>query len=125
MAPQPTVRSPHGEAPLDRFLDCHQWLALGLNADPESMLSARDLATLDALGARFICLNGLGPARTGRSLHLQCDDRRFMAWAEEHRVRGLLLRPDRFIAARLDTGADLAVLNPFVMATAATLPLAA
>jgi 3-(3-hydroxy-phenyl)propionate hydroxylase len=125
MAPQPNVQSPHGETPLDRFLDCHQWLALGFDADPASMVSGRDLAILDALGARFISLNGLGPAKSARSLHLQCEDSRFFAWAEKHGVRGVLVRPDRFIAARLSAGADLAVLNPFAIAPTAALPRAA
>src|SRR5208283_4713432 len=49
MAPQPRVKSSHGEAQLDSFLGCHQWLALGFEADPASMLSSRDLAILEAL----------------------------------------------------------------------------
>ncbi|MBV8104186.1 MAG: bifunctional 3-(3-hydroxy-phenyl)propionate/3-hydroxycinnamic acid hydroxylase [Hyphomicrobiales bacterium] len=119
MAPQPAVRSSQGEAQLDRFLACHQWLALGFGADPASMLSSRDLAILDALGARFVCLNGLGSAKSQRTLALQCNDSRFIAWAEKHRVGGLLIRPDRFIAARLNASADLAVLNSFAVAPAA------
>ena len=111
MAPQPRVKSSHGEAQLDSFLGCHQWLALGFEADPASMLSSRDLAILEALGARFVCLNGLGPAKSQRTLALHCDDLPFIAWAEKHGVRGVLVRPDRFIAARLDKSADLAVLN--------------
>ncbi len=70
MAPQPTVKSSHGEAQLDSFLGCHQWLALGFETDPASMLSSRDLAILEALGARFVCLNGLGPAKSPRTLAL-------------------------------------------------------
>jgi|SRR5271166_718595 len=125
MAPQPTVQSSDGETQLDRFLDCHQWLALGFEADPVSMLSGRDLAILDALGAQLISLNALGPLKSGRTLALQCNDPRFVAWAEKHGVRGVLVRPDRFIAARLNAGADLAVLNHFVMAQTAALPRAA
>ena len=89
------------------------------------MLSSRDLAILDALGARFVCLNGLGSAKSQRTLALQCNDRSFIAWAEKHHVRGLLIRPDRFIAARLNASADLAVLNSFAVAPAAALPRAA
>jgi 3-(3-hydroxy-phenyl)propionate hydroxylase len=125
MAPQPTVESSYGEASLDRFLTCHQWLALGLDADPVSMLSSRDLAILDSLGARFVCLNGLGPARSPRTLALQCHDARFIVWARRHGVRGVLVRPDRFIAARLNASADLAVLNFFTTTPAAALPRAA
>ena len=125
IAPQPAVKSSHGEARLDSFLACHQWLALGFEADPASMLSSRDLAILEALGARFVCLNGLGPAKSQRTLALHCDDSPFIAWAEKHGVRGVLVRPDRFIAARLDKSADLAVLNSFAVAPAAALPRAA
>jgi 3-(3-hydroxy-phenyl)propionate hydroxylase len=125
MAPQPNVNSSHGEAPLDRFLNCHQWLALGFEADPVAMLSTRDLAILDALGAQFVCLNGLGPAKSPRTLPLQCNDSRFIAWAEKHRVCGVLVRPDRFIAARLNAGANLSTLNFFAMKPAAVLPRAA
>src|SRR5262249_51978137 len=57
MVPQPTVSSPQGGAMLDEYLSCHQWLALGIGIDPVSMLSERDLAILDALGARFIGIN--------------------------------------------------------------------
>jgi 3-(3-hydroxy-phenyl)propionate hydroxylase len=123
MAPQPTVRTSQDEAPLDRFLACHQWLALGYEADPASMLSSRDLAILDALGARFVCVNG--SAKSPRTLSLQCDDSRFIAWAGKQGVRGVLVRPDRFIAARLSERVDLAVLNSFAMASAAALPRAA
>ena len=89
------------------------------------MLSKRDLAILDALGAKFICLNGLGPAKSSRTLALQCNDSRFIAWAEKHGIRGVLVRPDRFIAVRLNGSADLAVLNSFAVAPAAALQRAA
>jgi len=123
MAPQPTVKSSHGEASLDRFLDCHQWLALGFETDPVDMLSRRDLVILEALNARFVCLNG--SARNPKTLSLQSDDASFVAWARRHGVRGVLVRPDRFIAARLNADADLPVLNSFAVAPAAALPRAA
>jgi len=81
------------------------------------MMSARDLAILEALGARFICLNG--PARNGRTLSVSCDDPAFADWARHHDVRGVLVRPDRFIAARLASGSDLDVLQPFAAALTA------
>ena len=37
------------------WLGCHQWLVLGVGADPRAALSARDRAILDGLGARFCC----------------------------------------------------------------------
>ncbi len=63
MMPQPDVSSAQGRAPLDQHLACHQWLALGVGVDPASAMSERDLSILDALGARFICLNGKASER--------------------------------------------------------------
>jgi hypothetical protein len=48
-----------------------------------------------------------------------------MDWAGKHRVRGVLIRPDRFIATRLKESADLTVLNSFAMSAAPPLPRAA
>src|SRR5208337_1906264 len=86
MAPQPTVSVGQGASPLDRFLACHQWLALGVGVDPATMMSARDLAILEALGARFVCLNG--PARSARTLSVGCDDPAFAEWARRCSVKG-------------------------------------
>src|SRR5208337_89862 len=77
MAPQPTVSAGQGASPLDRFLGCHPWLALG---------------------ARFICING--PARSAGAWPVSCNDPVFADWARRRDVRGVLVRPDRFIAAR-------------------------
>ena len=38
-----SVSSAQGRSPLDQFLSCHQWLALGVGVDPASVMSARDL----------------------------------------------------------------------------------
>ncbi len=118
MAPQPTVSAGQGASPLDRFIGCHQWLALGVGVDPATIVSARDLAILDALGARFITLNG--PAKNARTQSLGCDDRAFADWVQRGAVKGVLVRPDRFIAARLDPVKDLDVLAPFAAALTAT-----
>jgi len=114
--PQPDVSSAQGRTPLDRHLACHQWLTLGVGVDPASELSERDLSVLDALSARFICLNG--KAMSARTMSLQCDDPSFADWAKRHRVGGVLVRPDRFIAERLSANGDLQVLAPFAPAGA-------
>jgi 3-(3-hydroxy-phenyl)propionate hydroxylase len=118
MMPQPTVSAAQGNEPFDAFLfdaflSCHQWLALGIGIDPVSMLSARDLAVLDALQARFVCLNG--GTKDARTLSLQCVDSGFADWAKRHQVRAVLVRPDRFIAARLEPEKDISVLTPFAL----------
>jgi len=122
MMPQPTVNAAQGNDPLDAFLfdafvSCHQWLALGIGIDPVSMLSARDLAVLDALQARFVCLNG--GTKDARTLSLQCVDSGFADWVKRHQVRAVLVRPDRFIAARLEPGKDISALTPFALPQAA------
>jgi 3-(3-hydroxy-phenyl)propionate hydroxylase len=117
MMPQPAVLIGQGSAMLDHLLTCHQWLALGIGVDPITMLSARDRAILEALGARFIALNG--KARDSRTLSMQCADADFIAWTKQYNLQAVLVRPDRFIADRLDPKNDLAVLTPFAHRDAA------
>jgi 3-(3-hydroxy-phenyl)propionate hydroxylase len=113
MMPQPTVSSAQRSALLDEFLSCHQWMAVGIGVDPVSMLSKRDLAILGALDARFVCVNGA--IKDARTLSLQCADPGFANWAKRLSVRAVLVRPDRFIAGRLDPDKDIAVLTPFAV----------
>jgi 3-(3-hydroxy-phenyl)propionate hydroxylase len=121
MMPQPTVKTTDGSFPLDTFQACHQWMALGIGVDPATMLSARDVGILDALDARFVCINGRG--ERPRTLELRCDDATFEVWAKRHDFRAVLVRPDRFVADRLDPhGRDLQVLTPFAQARGATAP---
>jgi 3-(3-hydroxy-phenyl)propionate hydroxylase len=114
MAPQPEVAAAQQNAPLDGWVGCHQWLALGIGDDPAKFLSPRDREILHALDARFACINGEPGAST---LSMRCSDRTFLDWAKRHRVRGVLVRPDRFIAERLDPGANLRSLDPFAALT--------
>jgi 3-(3-hydroxy-phenyl)propionate hydroxylase len=120
MAPQPTVRSGQQRLPLDELLEPHQWMGLGLGIDPTTLMSSRDLATLDALGARFICVNGA--SSDPRTLSLACDDPVFAGWERRAGVAGILVRPDRFIADRLDPKTDLEVLTPFTSVLSAAEP---
>jgi 3-(3-hydroxy-phenyl)propionate hydroxylase len=54
---------------------------------------------------------------------LRCDDAVFDAWVKRHRLRAVLVRPDRFIADRLNPrGADLPVLTPFAQARGVAAP---
>jgi len=96
-----------------------------LRAEERTDLFRQAAAILEALGGRFIALNPFGPIRSGRTLALECGDLNFIAWATKHGVRGILVRPDRFIASQLSPSADISALNPFAIATAATLPQAA
>ena len=98
-------------------------MVLGLGVDPVSMLSKRDLAILDRLGARFMCLNGI--SKNAKTVSVQCDDPAFADWANRHDVRGVLVRPDRFIAGRLNEAKDLGVLASFTIVQTRNLPRAA
>ena len=102
---------------LDHLLTCHQWLAIGIGVDPITMLSSRDRSILESLGARFIALNAT--ARDSRTLSVQCADADFIAWTKQHNLQAALVRPDRFIADRLDPTKDLTVLTPFAHREAA------
>ena len=95
---------------LDNLLTCHQWLAIGIGVDPITMLSSRDRSILKSLGARFIALNAT--ARDGRTLSVQCADADFIAWTKQHNLQAAIVRPDQFIADRLDPTKDLTVLTP-------------
>jgi len=110
MMPQPDVADVERSAPLDGWLGAHQWLALGVGEDPAKLLSARAREILRGLGARFACINCEPEASTTR---LRCNDRTFLDWAKRQKIRGVLVRPDRFIAERLDPRADLRSLEPF------------
>ena len=110
MMPQPLVSSGADARLLDHYLDCGQWLALGFGVDPVSLLSQRDVSILDALGARFIALDAA--AGDARTIALKTQDPSFDEWARRHRLRGVLVRPDRFIADRLDPGRALQCPHP-------------
>ena len=96
-------------------------MALGIGVDPATMLSARDIGILDALDVRSVCINGRG--ERPRTLELRCDDAAFEVWAKRHGFHAVLVRPDRFIADRLDPhGRDLPALTPFAQACGVTAP---
>ena len=91
---------------------------LGVGADPAAVLSARDRAILDGLGAAFVAVNAPGADRP--ALRLQCREQSFLDWAKRHRLGGVLVRPDQFIAERLTPHADLRSLDAFVSAARAS-----
>jgi 3-(3-hydroxy-phenyl)propionate hydroxylase len=116
MLPQPDVAAGGDVRPLDSWLGCHQWLVLGVGSDPVAVLSNRDRAILHGLGAYFIAVNA---AADGPTLSLKCCDQSFLDWSKGHRLGGVLVRPDRFIAERLTPHAELRSLDAFVNAAQA------
>jgi 3-(3-hydroxy-phenyl)propionate hydroxylase len=111
MLPQPDFATGGDVRPLDRWLNCHQWLVLGVGSDPAALLSNRDRVILHGLGAHFIAVNSAADRPT---LSLQCRDQSFFDWAKGQRLGGVLVRPDRFIAERLTPHAELRSLDAFV-----------
>ena len=116
MLPQPDISTADDTRPLDRWLDCHQWLVLGVGIDPAAALSIRDRGILKGLGARLVAVNAANAQAP--NLRAQCNDQGFLDWAKRHRIRGVLVRPDRFIAERLDSQHNLRSLDPFASASA-------
>lgn len=114
MLPQPDVSAGGPPGPLDGYLGCHQWLALGVGSDPAADLSPRDRAILNALGARLVAINAAHADRA--TLPLQCRQQTFLDWAKSNRLGSVLVRPDRFIAERLTPRAQLRSLNAFANA---------
>ena len=111
MLPQPIVTLGGHAQPLDFGSAAMNGWRLALAVDPRGELSPRDGAILDGLGARFLAINSaVGAIPT---LGLQCQDQSFLAWAKSHSVRGILVRPDRFIAQRLDRRSNLRSLDAF------------
>ena len=116
MLPQPTVADHSATGLFDQWAGRRQWIALGIGVDPVLDLTARDRAILERLNACFICINGEAGEAT---LRLRCEDQQFIDWVRRRRVRSILIRPDRFIAERLDPRADLRSLDLFQRAGAA------
>jgi 3-(3-hydroxy-phenyl)propionate hydroxylase len=91
-----------GTAALDTIWGCHQWLALGLGHDPQALLSDYARALLAQLGTVFAAWNA--PQSRPGTAALTTDDPAFLAWMRRSGARGVLVRPDRFIAERLAPG---------------------
>jgi 3-(3-hydroxy-phenyl)propionate hydroxylase len=113
MLPQPEIPVAGEKRWLDRWLGGREWLVLGVGVDPVSLLSPRDLAALEGLGAKFLCLNA---EAGGRATSLPCEDQAFLGWAKRNLVGALLVRPDCFIAERLGAQTDLRSLDAFAAA---------
>lgn len=115
MLPQPLADG----APLDGWIGAGRWCALGVGVDPERELTAPDLDRLRAMKAVFLRLDL--PGGPG----LRVEDPEFLAWARTRRVRAVLVRPDRFIAERIERGRPLQCLAAFASLRDASAPVPA
>ncbi|MFO1115127.1 MAG: bifunctional 3-(3-hydroxy-phenyl)propionate/3-hydroxycinnamic acid hydroxylase [Beijerinckiaceae bacterium] len=111
MMPQPLVRDANGSFRLDTCLGDRQWLALGVGCDPASLLSDHDRDILEALGARFVCINAT--TTHPRTLSLQTSDADFLDWVAQNAFKAALVRPDHFILDRIAARKDLPALRLF------------
>ena len=100
-----------GSIALDEIWGCHDWLVLGVGGDPQAGLSAAIAAKLSALRAIFVMVNGT-PTCAGTQA-VQTADPIFLAWVRRHTVRGVVVRPDRFILGRLGNAACAKALSLF------------
>ena len=114
------ARSP-GTVALDTIWGCHQWLALGLGLDPQALLPDAERTRLAALGAVLAAWNA--PQIAKGTVSLTTCDPVFLAWMRRSRASGVLVRPDRFIAASLVPGSAPSCLSPFRTPSVAPAPI--
>lgn len=100
-----------GSIGLDAIWGCHQWLALGFGQDPQSLLPDAERTRLAALGARFAAVDA--PEAEPGTILLTTRDAGFLSWMRRGGASGVLVRPDRFIAATLAPGRAPACLTLF------------
>ena len=110
-----------GTVALDTIWGCYQWLALGLGHDPQSLLPDSERTRLTELGVVFAAWNA--PHSRPGTASLTTDDPRFLAWMGRSRASGLLVRPDRFIAATLVPGRAPVCLSLLRTPTIASTPI--
>lgn len=106
-----------GSLAWDAVWRCHDWLVLGIGADPQTQLPAELAASCAALRPAFVVVNGT-PERAGTQ-RLDTQDAVFLAWARRHRVSAVLVRPDRFILGQLGNAACAAAISACTHAPAA------
>jgi 3-(3-hydroxy-phenyl)propionate hydroxylase len=117
----PHAQPSPGSVALDTIWGCHQWLVLGLGHDPQALLSDTERTRLAGLGAVFAACNAshVGSGTTA----VTTEDPAFLGWMRRSRASAVLVRPDRFIAAKLAPGEPPACLSLFQMPAAAATPV--
>jgi len=101
--PQPRAANVHGEiALLDDFLG-HNFVLIGANVDPASLLSPGERAGWDRIGARYVALRPVD-AGSEASTDLIDIDGSLLDWMHRHDARVIAVRPDKFVAAADSSG---------------------
>jgi 3-(3-hydroxy-phenyl)propionate hydroxylase len=103
MVPQPRVANGQGQLCLLDELLGDGFVMLGDGIDPASLLTPREKAEWDALGARYATV--MSPEQRGNNATDIIDlNGTLLAWLREFGTRVVALRPDRFVAAAEGSG---------------------
>jgi 3-(3-hydroxy-phenyl)propionate hydroxylase len=103
IVPQPRAANVHGEiALLDDFLG-HDFVLIGAQIDPASVLSEDERAGWDRLGARYVALRPADAASEAPTDIIDIDGS-LLEWMNRHGARVITVRPDKFVAAADSSG---------------------
>ncbi|SFY52694.1 bifunctional 3-(3-hydroxy-phenyl)propionate/3-hydroxycinnamic acid hydroxylase [Streptomyces sp. F-1] len=98
MIPQPTVADTTGRiARLDELIGS-EFVLLGADVDPRSLLDAEEKAEWDALGARYLTVRPKTAYTRGADELVDLEGV-LLGWLARYGVRAIALRPDKFVAA--------------------------
>ncbi len=98
MIPQPTVGDAAGRmARLDDLLGV-DFVLLGDDVDPATLLTAEEKTGWDALGARYVAVRPKTAYTRGPDELVDLDEV-LLPWLRRYSVRAVALRPDKFVAA--------------------------
>jgi 3-(3-hydroxy-phenyl)propionate hydroxylase len=103
MIAQPRVATPAGHrCRLDDLLG-HDFVMLGDEVDPASLLSAQERKAWDALGTRYITVRSAeGSARSDTDIMDM--EGSLLKWLRDRKTKAVVVRPDRFVAAAYESG---------------------
>lgn len=103
MVPQPIVGDTVGRMErVDEFL-ADDFVLLGADVDPATLLTPAEKAEWDALGARYLAVRPRDAYTQGPDELVDLQDV-LIAWFERYGVRAVAVRPDRFVAAADTSG---------------------
>jgi 3-(3-hydroxy-phenyl)propionate hydroxylase len=103
MIAQPRVATPTGHrCRLDDLLG-HDFVMLGDEVDPATLLSPQERKNWDALGTRYIAVrSAVGSARSDTDIMDM--EGSLLKWLRDRQTKAVVVRPDRFVAAAHGSG---------------------
>jgi 3-(3-hydroxy-phenyl)propionate hydroxylase len=106
MIPQPTVFDGQGREHLLDDLVGDGFVVLGLDVDPRSVMTPRQVDDWTRLGANFRTVRRSFATTNGADDVIDCTDV-LADWMKRFHARVIIVRPDRFVAATDRTGLDV------------------